>query len=93
MLNRVGSSDKGIGEDGIDWDDPNDPTRVMNTCGPDMIKLWANADIRQLLRAQKLRLEEMPGLYVRNVSSFLCDPDYTEFYLTLMHLHTVSWIR
>ncbi|KLO10580.1 G-alpha-domain-containing protein [Schizopora paradoxa] len=64
MLSKVGSSDKGIGEDGIDWDDPNDPTRVMNTCGPDMIKLWANADIRQLLRAQKLRLEEMPGFFL-----------------------------
>ena len=25
----------GIGEDGIDWDDPRDPTRVLHACGPD----------------------------------------------------------
>jgi len=64
LLSKVGSSDKGIGEDGIDWDDPNDPTRVMNTCGPDMVKLWTDSDVRQLLRAQKLRLEEMPGFFL-----------------------------
>lgn len=64
MLSKVGSSDKGIGEDGIDWDDPSDPTRVMSTCGPDMVKLWADPDVRQLLRAQKLRLEEMPGFFL-----------------------------
>ena len=61
VLSKVVSSDK-MGEDGIDWTDPKDPTRVMNECGSDMLKLWTDPDVRALLRAQKLRLEEMPGL-------------------------------
>lgn len=57
-----GGGGSGLGEDGIDWSDPRDPTRVVNRCGPDMIALWADPAVRALLRAQKLRLEEMPGL-------------------------------
>lgn len=59
-LQRIG----GIGEDGIDWGDARDPTRILNSCGPDLIALWSDARVRALLRRKRIRLEEMPGLYV-----------------------------
>lgn len=63
MLNAGrGSGDKNIGEDGIDWEDPWDPTRVLNACGSDLMALWTDVWIRALLKRNKLRLEEMPGL-------------------------------
>lgn len=52
----------GLGEDGIDWEDPADPTRVLASCGPDLMRLWADESVRTLLRVMKIRLEEMPGL-------------------------------
>ncbi|KAI5122002.1 hypothetical protein M0805_001834 [Coniferiporia weirii] len=60
-----GSAEKGgIGEDGVDWNDPRDPTRVLHACGPDLLKLWADGRVRALLRRRKLRLEEMPGFFL-----------------------------
>lgn len=47
---------------GIDWNDPLDPTRKINQYGPDLMALWSDPGVRQLLRVQKLRLEELPGL-------------------------------
>lgn len=52
----------GLGEDGIDWEDAADPTRVLASCGPDLMRLWADESVRTLLRVMKIRLEEMPGL-------------------------------
>ena len=64
MLNagRASGDRSGIGDDGIDWEDPRDPTRVLNACGLDLQRLWTDARIRALLKRNKLRLEEMPGL-------------------------------
>ncbi len=58
-----GRSDK-RGEEGIDLNDPKDPGRILHACGPDMVKLWTDPVVKALLSSQKLRLEEMPGLYV-----------------------------
>lgn len=49
-------------ENVIDWDDPEDPGVVLNAMAEDINKLWSDPTIRELLRAQKLRLEEMAGL-------------------------------
>ena len=61
MLGKRSSSDS-EGAGAIDWDDPHDPTRVLNALGDDMVRLWCDPAIRLLLKARKLRLEEMPGL-------------------------------
>ena len=59
----VGAEKEGDEEDdGIDWDDPDDPGRIIHMCGDDMMQLWADPLTHQLLRAQGLRLEEMSGL-------------------------------
>lgn len=48
----------------IDFDDPNDPGVVLNACAEDIIRLWEDPVVRQLLNAQKTPLEHMGGLFV-----------------------------
>jgi guanine nucleotide-binding protein alpha-1 subunit len=37
-------------------------TDILNSCREDMVDLWHNTVVRELLRRRKLRLEESPGL-------------------------------
>lgn len=46
----------------IDFDDPKDPGVILNACAEDMIRLWNDPTIKELLRIQKIRLEDMAGL-------------------------------
>jgi hypothetical protein len=46
----------------IDWDNPNDPGVVLNACAEDIVKLWNNPTVKELLSQQKIRLEDMSGL-------------------------------
>ncbi|KZT10357.1 G-alpha-domain-containing protein [Laetiporus sulphureus 93-53] len=48
----------------IDWDDPEDPGRIIYACGEDMIRLWNDDTIQALLRAQNIRLEDQPGFFL-----------------------------
>ena len=48
----------------IDFDDPNDPGFILHACSEDIIKLWNDATVKVLLKAQKVRLEDMGGLCV-----------------------------
>lgn len=48
----------------IDWDDPDDPGRVLHACSEDMIRLWNDPIIQELLSKLKLRVREQAGLYV-----------------------------
>lgn len=50
------------GEDGIDWDDPEDPGVVLHACAEDMMRLWEDGFVRGLLARQGLRVEEVAGL-------------------------------
>lgn len=47
---------------GIDFDDPKDPGVILNNCAEDMIKLWHDPTIRNLLNVLRIRLEDTPGL-------------------------------
>ena len=51
----------------IDWDNPNDPGIVLNACAEDIIKLWNDPTVKELLNERKIRLEDMSGLYVNYV--------------------------
>lgn len=51
-------------EDIIDWDDPNDPGRVLHECAGDMKRLWNHPSVQELLDKQNLRLEEMAGFFL-----------------------------
>lgn len=50
----------------IDLDNPNDPGIVLNACAEDIVKLWNDPTVHELLREQKIRLEDMSGLYVNH---------------------------
>lgn len=52
------------GEQDIDFDDPQDPGVVLHACAEDMVRLWNDPTIKQLLKVHGLRLEDMAGLYV-----------------------------
>lgn len=43
---------------------PDDTQCVLDSCRADMIALWQNPTVRAILRRRKIRLEELPGLYV-----------------------------
>lgn len=43
---------------------PDDTQCVLNSCRDDMVALWQNPSVRAILQRRKVRLEELPGLYV-----------------------------
>lgn len=43
---------------------PDEPQTVLYSCRHDIIRLWNNANVRALLKRRKVRLEELPGLFV-----------------------------
>jgi guanine nucleotide-binding protein subunit alpha len=54
---------EGFDRDGVvDWDESDDPGLVLHSCSDDMVRLWADPTVHQLLDKQNLRLEEMAGL-------------------------------
>ncbi|KAI0032612.1 guanine nucleotide binding protein, alpha subunit, partial [Vararia minispora EC-137] len=50
--------------DGIDWDDPDDPGRVIHACKDDMIGLWEDPIVRELLETKQMRMQEMSGFFL-----------------------------
>lgn len=62
LLRSEFDGDSSDSEQGIDWDDPNDPGFLLHSCSADMAKLWGDPTIHQLLEKQNIRLEEMAGL-------------------------------
>ncbi|KAJ3849765.1 guanine nucleotide binding protein, alpha subunit, partial [Lentinula lateritia] len=57
----------------IDWDDPNDPGKIMHACGEDMIRLWQHPNVQQMLEKQNLRLEEMAGFFLDSLSEITAE--------------------
>jgi guanine nucleotide-binding protein alpha-1 subunit len=45
---------------------------VLNQCCNDMIALWNDKTVRDILKKHKVRLEESPGLYVHFYASVRC---------------------
>lgn len=64
MLSKRSSSDDDEEGGGINWDDPDDPGRVIHACRDDMIHLWEDPLVKQLLETRGFRLQEMSGLWV-----------------------------
>ncbi|PIL27629.1 hypothetical protein GSI_10781 [Ganoderma sinense ZZ0214-1] len=50
--------------DSLEPTDPDDPARILQACADDMITLWRDPTIRKMLRAQGIRLEDMPGFFL-----------------------------
>ncbi|KAJ3971688.1 guanine nucleotide binding protein, alpha subunit [Lentinula raphanica] len=63
-LMSTSSRDSSESDTGIDFDDPKDPGVILNNCAEDMIKLWHDPTIRELLSALRIRLEDTPGFFL-----------------------------
>lgn len=50
-----------------DFDDPEDPEHVIHACREDMLALWHDPVVRQVLRIGGVRLEEMPGFFLDDI--------------------------
>lgn len=46
-----------------------EPQEVLNSCRRDIMILWGDPTVKEILRRKKIRLEEFPGLYVSNRAS------------------------
>ncbi|KAF9652402.1 G-alpha-domain-containing protein [Thelephora ganbajun] len=53
---------KGVEE--IDFDDPADPGRVLFACKDDMIALWSDPIVREILEVARIRLQDQGGFYL-----------------------------
>ncbi|KAI0336827.1 G-alpha-domain-containing protein [Cubamyces sp. BRFM 1775] len=51
-----------------DFSDPDDPSRILHACAEDMITLWNDPVIKALLRAQGIRMEDMPGFFLDSIA-------------------------
>ena len=60
----------------IDFDDPDDPAVILHACSEDIINLWNDPTVKILLKAQKVRLEDMGGLCV--IQTFVALTTLTE---------------
>lgn len=49
-----------------------EPQEVLNSCRKDIVALWGDPTVREILRRRKIRLEEFPGLYVSLHASTCC---------------------
>lgn len=46
----------------IDFDDANDPGVILHACSEDILRLWKDPVVNQLLNMQRIHLESMAGL-------------------------------
>ncbi|PFH52074.1 hypothetical protein AMATHDRAFT_57911 [Amanita thiersii Skay4041] len=63
---RIMSAARGSFESGadIEFNDPEDPGVILHACYKDIMQLWNDPIIRELLRVMKIRLEEMAGFFL-----------------------------
>lgn len=50
--------------DFVNWDDPEDPGRVIYACSEDMMKLWRDPVVQRILQINNLRLQDSPGFFL-----------------------------
>ena len=62
QLLNGGDSETSEGDDGIDWDDPDDPGPILHQLSGDMIALWKDPATQRILQMQKVRMHELAGL-------------------------------
>ncbi|THG94874.1 hypothetical protein EW026_g6679 [Hermanssonia centrifuga] len=63
LFNRFTNRENGDAES-INWDDPDDPGKIIHACGEDMIHLWADPTVQKVLEYQKIRLQDLPGFFL-----------------------------
>ena len=51
-----------VRDGGIDASNPSDPVHIVRMCREDMIALWTDPSVQEILRRKKMRWHEWPGL-------------------------------
>jgi hypothetical protein len=51
-----------IRDGGIDASNPDDPVHIVRMCKDDMVTLWNDPSVQEILRRKKMRWHEWPGL-------------------------------
>ncbi|KAG9003485.1 hypothetical protein FRB93_011111 [Tulasnella sp. JGI-2019a] len=51
----------------VDWNDKDDPGRIIHMCGSDIIALWSEPWVRSQLRQMRVRLEEWSGFFLNDL--------------------------
>ncbi|KAF9465088.1 guanine nucleotide binding protein, alpha subunit [Collybia nuda] len=72
---KESSDDSSDVEPVSDPNDPNDPGNILHACSDDMISLWSNEVVQELLDIQNLRLEEMAGFFLDSLPR-VTSPNY-----------------
>ncbi|KAJ6572753.1 guanine nucleotide binding protein, alpha subunit [Mycena vulgaris] len=53
----------------VDWDDPDDPGRLLHARGEDMQRLWAHPTVGAVLERQGIRLQESSGFFLDSLAA------------------------
>ncbi|KAI0342325.1 G-alpha-domain-containing protein [Trametopsis cervina] len=64
MFSRLVGGRASYDSDSINFDDPNDPGKIIHACKEDMIQLWEDPTVQKVLEFEKLRLQDMPGFFL-----------------------------
>ncbi|KAF9047374.1 guanine nucleotide-binding protein alpha-4 subunit [Panaeolus papilionaceus] len=51
----------------IDFDDANDPGVILHACSEDILRLWKDPVVNQLLNMQRIHLESMAGFFLDSI--------------------------
>jgi len=63
-FNRLNNRPMTTGSSTLEMDEPQD---VLHACRNDMITLWSDPLVRNILRQRKIRLEEFPGFFLNDL--------------------------
>ncbi|THU91951.1 G-alpha-domain-containing protein [Dendrothele bispora CBS 962.96] len=76
VFSKIVSGKSGNNEEPlVDWNDPNDPGKVLHECAEDMKRLWNHKSVQEMLEKQNLRLEEMAGFFLDSLDE-VTSPTY-----------------
>ncbi|CCA68664.1 related to guanine nucleotide-binding protein alpha-4 subunit [Serendipita indica DSM 11827] len=67
LRGRLDHDEDEMSDDEIDFDSPEDPGNVINACKDDMLALWHDPVVRQVLKMGNVRLEDMPGFFLDDI--------------------------
>ncbi|KAJ4468919.1 guanine nucleotide binding protein, alpha subunit [Lentinula aciculospora] len=49
------------------WETSDEPQEVLNACRTDIMRLWADRGVKELLHRRRIRLEEFPGFFLNDL--------------------------
>jgi guanine nucleotide-binding protein alpha-1 subunit len=88
-VSRINGRPISAGTTGLETKD--EPQEVLHSCRKDIMALWSDPLVRDILRRRKIRLEEFPGLWV--IAGLLCLTTHQPYHSFLNDLERVTSLR